>query len=103
MIFNRHRLLGGVFGHNFRAAGDVAQRWRRAFSAEPELACDLIRRGELLTAQPVEMVNGCPQPPMLDPSRLAYEAGRRDMALLLLALGGISIHDLNQLMESREP
>ena len=103
MIFDPRALLAGFFGRNDGAAADVARRWRRAFSAEPELASDLIRQGGLLTAQPVEMVDGWPQPAPLDPSRLAYEAGRRDLALLLLAQGGISIHDLNQMMESREP
>lgn len=103
MIFDRLAVLRGVFGRADRAAGAVAARWRRAFSDRPELAEDLIRLGGVMVCQPVEMVEGYPQPGALDPYRLAYEAGRRDMALLLLAQGGISYHELNQLTEAKEP
>lgn len=103
MIFDRIPVLAAFFGLATGSAGTVARRWRRAFAAEPDLACDLIRQGGVLAGQPVEMIDGYPQPAPLDPYRLAYEAGRRDLALLLLAQGGISYHELNQLMEAREP
>lgn len=102
MIFDRIPVLRSVFGSNDRAAATVARRWRRAFQDDPELACDLIRSGGLLVGQPVEMVEGWPQPAAMDPYRLAYEAGRRDLALQLLAQGGISYDELNQLMEAKE-
>ena len=46
------------------------------------------------------MIEGYPQPASIDPQRLAYEAGRRDLALLILSQGHISHLELNQLMES---
>jgi hypothetical protein len=46
------------------------------------------------------MADGYPQPARIDPQRLAYEAGRRDLALLILSQGHISHLELNQLMES---
>ncbi|MEX0306036.1 MAG: hypothetical protein AB3N12_01505 [Ruegeria sp.] len=102
MIFDRLPILKSIFGSNDQAAAVVSRRWRRAFSNEPELACDVIRSGGLLVGQPVEMVEGWPQPAPIDPYRLAYEAGRRDLALQLLAQGGISYDELNQLMEASE-
>ncbi|MEM7317403.1 MAG: hypothetical protein AAF408_00125 [Pseudomonadota bacterium] len=103
MILDRIPILRSIFGSNDRAAAEVSRRWRRAFTAEPDLAEDVIRLGGLLVAQPVDMVDGYPQPAPIDPHRLAYEAGKRDLALLLLAQGGISYHELNQLMEANEP
>jgi hypothetical protein len=82
------------------AASLVAQRWRRAFARDPELAEDLIRQSGMMALQPIDMVDGYPQPTPIDPYRLAYDAGRRDLALLLLAQGNISHHELSQLMES---
>ena len=49
----------------------------------------------MLILQPVQ--DGEPQP--LDPLRLAYEAGRRDFAMQLLALMGTSFEDMNRMME----
>lgn len=100
MIFDRIAGLRGFFGFNDRAAVEVARRWRRAFAAEPDLAADLIRQSGLLVQQPVQMTEGVPEVVPLDPYRLAYEAGRRDMALLLLAQGGLSHTEINQLMEN---
>lgn len=102
MIFDRISILRSVFGHNDRAAGVVSSRWKRAFAHEPDLARDVIISGGLLMGQPVNMVEGNPQSPSIDPYVLAYEAGRRDHALQLLAQGGISYDELNQLMEAKE-
>ena len=74
---------------------DLARRWHKARNSNPELAGDLIRLGGILAAQP--FVQG--EVAALDTTRLAYEAGRRDMALQLLALMTLSIDDLNLLME----
>tara|TARA_R110000744_G_scaffold17204_1_gene46845 strand:+ start:479 stop:829 length:351 start_codon:yes stop_codon:yes gene_type:complete len=82
------------------AAADVAARWQRAFTRDPELSEDLIRLSGLMVVQPIDMKDGYPQPSPIDPYRLAYEAGRRDFALLLLAQGNISHFELSQMMES---
>ena len=102
MIFDRLSVILSVFGRNKASAGDVARRWRLAFNADPELPCDLIRLSGLLTRQPVQMAEGFPQVAPINPYNLAYEAGALDMARLLLAQGGISYEDLNQLMEAKE-
>lgn len=102
MIFDRLSTLAGFFGANRAGAAEVARRWRRAFTADPRLAEDVIRQSGLMLTQPVEMVEGWPQPAPIDPYRLAYEAGRRDMALLLLAQGGLSYDELNQIMEASD-
>ncbi|GGH36311.1 hypothetical protein SAMN05444007_108247 [Cribrihabitans marinus] len=103
MIFDRIAVLRSVFGSNDRAAANVARRWRRAFQQDDDLAADVARLGGVMVAEPVEMVDGLPQAAPIDPYRLAYEAGKRDLALLLLAQGGISYDELNQLMEANEP
>lgn len=74
---------------------DVVRRWRKARLAHPELMGDVIRLGGVLAAQPMD--KGEVEP--LDASRLAYEAGRRDFALQLLAMMQISIDELNHLTE----
>lgn len=100
MIWERIPIIRSFFGHNDTAASEVSGRWQRAFNRDPELAEDLIRQSGMLVFQPVEMVEGFPQSAPLDPYRLAYEAGKRDLALLLLAQGHITAYELNQLMES---
>lgn len=102
MIFDRLSTLAAFFGLRNAAAGDVARRWSAAFRRDPVLAEDVIRQSGLLACQAVTMADGHPSPAPLDPYRLAYEAGRRDLALLLLAQGGISIYELNQLMEASD-
>lgn len=99
-IWQRLPIIRSVFGMNGDAAGQVSARWQRAFARDPELAADLIRQSGLLAMQPVENVEGYPQVAALDPYRLAYEAGRRDMAQILLAQGHISTYEINQLMEN---
>lgn len=104
-ILDRLSVLASVFGATpggrvNPVAAEVSKRWMQACTREPELACDLIREGGLMAVQPVEMENGAPQVAPLDPYRLAYEAGRRDLALLLLAQAGISITELNHIMEA---
>lgn len=99
-VWARVPLIRYLFRGNDQAATDVARRWRRSFADNPELAPDLIRMGGLLQMIPERVVDGQGQPDPIDPLRLAYEQGQRDFALRLLALGGISIYDLNQLMEN---
>ncbi len=80
------------------AAADVARRWYRARTREPDLAADLIRMGGVLLAQPA----GPDGVGALDANRLAYEAGRRDLALELLAMMQLTIAELNSLMEDSD-
>lgn len=75
-------------------AAEAGMRWTRAFRADPEIAGDLIRMGGVMAAQPFQ--NG--EVADLDPHRLAYEAGQRDLALRLLALGNLTPKELNTLM-----
>lgn len=99
MIFDPKSILQSIFGHRLSGAAEVASRWRRAFDRDPALATDVIRLGGVMACQPVQMVNGWPEPAPIDPQRLAYEAGRRDFALLLLAQGGISHDELNEIIK----
>ena len=104
MIWNRVSIIRWIFRQapdkqRDPVAGDHARRWRRAFQEAPELAEDLIRLGGVLTLAPARLVEGQAQPDPIDPMRLSYDQGRRDFALELLALGKISIPELNQLLE----
>jgi hypothetical protein len=94
MIWDRLSILGVLFPAK-EVALAVARRWRRVAKDHPALQSDLIRLGGVLILQPVQ--DGEPQP--LDPLRLAYEAGRRDFAMQLLALMGTSFEDMNRMME----
>lgn len=102
MIFDRLSTLVAAFGLNNPVAPDVARRWRAAFGRDPRLPEDVIRLSGLLACQPVRMVHGVPEVAPIDPHRLAYEAGRRDMALLLLAQGGVTNDELNNMMEASD-
>lgn len=92
-----HRL--SVFATVFRAgtpAGvrrDTVRRWRKSFAAEPALAEDIIRLGGVLALSPPSREG----PPNVE--QLAYEAGRRDFAMQLLSIGGLSPFELNQMMD----
>lgn len=80
-----------------RAAAAHARRWTEAARREPRLVTDLIAIGGLLALRPVRFEDGIEAPDPIDPCRLAYEAGRRDMAVSLIALMGITPDDLNEL------
>lgn len=86
-------------GHARREAVRMARRWTQAAKADSRLPEDLIRLGNVLTGQPVVVEQGWPQPALPDPQRLAYEAGRRDMALQLLALMSLTPTQLNALVK----
>jgi hypothetical protein len=98
MIWDKLAFLRALFPAR-AAAAQVAARWYKARSREPELMADVIRLGGLLTAQPYDP--DAPTAP-IDPQRLAYEAGRRDLALQLAALMGLTLTELNSLMESND-
>jgi len=99
MIFHRIQLLRVIFRNNDKVAVEYARRWQRAFASDPELAPDLIRLGGIMTMMPVHVRDGDIVPDPIDPLRLAHEQGMRDMALKLLALGGITPTELNKMME----
>lgn len=94
MIWDRLSILAVVFPSK-AAAAEVSRRWRKVRAVSPSLQADLIRLGGVLILQPVQ--DGEPAP--IDPLRLAYEAGRRDFAMQLLALMGTSFDDMNRMME----
>lgn len=99
MIWQRLPLIRALIPHK-GTAGDTARRWRNARAVAPELAEDVIRFSGLMTMQPARFEDGF-STPELDPARLAYEAGRRDLGLQMLALMGVSQTELNAMMEDR--
>lgn len=102
MILSRLSLVRALFAGDDRSAVPAARRWRAARAANPALMADLIRHGGILAQQPQRLTDGVPEMDQTDPIRLAYEAGRRDMALALLALMGLSDHELSQMMEAND-
>lgn len=82
-----------------KAAHPVARRWRSAAKEQPALIDDVLSLGGVFASQAYERVDGLPQVAPIDPTRLAYEAGRRDFALQLAALMKTSQLDLKSLME----
>lgn len=106
MRFHPLAVLQGFFGHIQTREGragmaGAGKLWREAFDRMPDLRADLIAQGGLLRPQAVTMIDGVPDLVPPDPHVLAYEAGRRDLAIQLLAAGGITIDDLNQLLEDQ--
>lgn len=73
-----------------KGAGEVARRWNRADRQDAALMADVMNMGGVLALTTRE---GVPADQVL-----AYDAGRRDFALQLLAMGKLSIYDLNQLL-----
>lgn len=85
-----------------RQARDMARRWHRAAQQSPELCADLVRLGGLFRVQPVDREDGVPRLDPFDPYRLAYDAGKRDLAAQLLAMMNLSISELTTLMGDRD-
>lgn len=77
----------------------MAARWHRVALTNPDLAGDVIRLGNVLALQPDQYDRGMPLGAPIDPTRLAYEAGKRDMAVQVLALLGLTATELQSLME----
>ncbi len=99
MIWDRISIIRALIPHK-SIAGDSARRWRNARAVAPELAADVIVACGLMQMQPARFDGGFATPD-LDPYRLAYEAGRRDLGLQLLAQMGVSQTELNAMMEDR--
>lgn len=81
------------------AAADVAARWQRAFVREPALATDIIGLARILSLRPALFQDGAEVPEPIDPVRLAYEQGQRDLGVKFLALMGVTNSELAKLME----
>lgn len=98
MIWNRFWLAFRRAGRDpaaRRAAATQARRWTDAAVREPELAEDVIRMGRVLVPlprDPAEVLS-------LSPEQIAYELGRRDFALDLLAQMTVTPRDMRTLME----
>ncbi len=96
MAFDRIAVLQQMFSGAARMfAAPVAGRWRKAARIEPELMRDVIGMGFVLAMQP--RIDGLPQ---IDSAQLAYDAGRRDLALEILALMGAGTDEILKLMEN---
>lgn len=103
MIWHPVTLLQAIFPFEQRL--DMARksrRWRAAIKDDSSLAIDLIQLGGVLTGQPARLTEGWPAPALPDAATLAYAAGRRDMALQLLALAHLSPSKLQSLMKEAE-
>ncbi len=78
------------------AAAEPAARWAKAAARDRELLGDVLRLGGVLTTQP--LAGGELSAP-IDPLRLAYETGRRDMALQLATMMSLSLPELATMLE----
>lgn len=101
MILDRLGIIRALIPSK-RAAADIAARWRQASAKDPELIGDAIRLGGVISLQPDIYEHGVPIGAPIDPVRLAYEAGRRDLAVQLVALMGLTHTELQSLMEDFE-
>ncbi len=98
MILDRFSIFRALFPERRRAA-DAAARWQRAYVRDNALAGDVIELGRVLALRPVLFDQGVEVPEPIDPVRLAYDQGRRDMAVQIIALMGVNNTELAQLME----
>lgn len=101
MIWNPIDILR-TFTAEKKQAAEIKRRWTVAARSNAALAADVMRLGGILVLPPDDFVNGVEQRTPIDPSRLAYEAGRRDLALKLLALMDQNHLTLNALMENND-
>lgn len=94
MIWSRLTVFSTLFrpGTPAGVARDCVRRWRKAVATDPAIAEDLIRLGGVLALSP-------PREGEANAQQLAYEAGRRDFALQLLSVAGLSPYQLNQMMD----
>jgi hypothetical protein len=101
MIFDRMTVFKVLFPQA-RAAARTARRWQAARLREPLLMADVLALGQVLALQPRQSGTDGTLPVPIDPQRLAYEAGRRDIALELAALMGVSNHELSLMLEKND-
>jgi len=94
MIWDKLSILRTIFPSR-EAASVYAARWKAASDRERALVADVIRLSGLLAQQPRQDAEVA----AIDPNRLAYEAGRRDLGLEILALMNLTHTELGNLME----
>ncbi len=99
MIFDALTILRGMTP-DARAAAALAARWQRALAAEPQLAADLLVLGQVLAKLPATYEAGAEVPAPVDPNRVMIDAGRRELALELLALMNVDPALVARMMES---
>ncbi|MBW4710729.1 hypothetical protein KX928_23310 [Roseobacter sp. YSTF-M11] len=80
------------------ASRAMVRRWARAFRDQPELAHDIIALGGICQL-PIALDPRQADLGPVDPARLSFECGQRDLAVKLLALGKITPHDINEILE----
>lgn len=97
MIWQKFDYLRALFPQR-QAATKVARHWAEAKRRDPVLAEHLIVLGGVLVAQPADPDGVAP----IDPHRLAYEAGRRDLALQLLAMMAVTPFEMSTMMEQTD-
>ena len=78
-----------------RALGGRVARWQAASAADPRLAVDIIDMGKILAYGDVDATDRLQASEM----ELAYDRGRRDFALDLLAMMHMTNYELNQLLK----
>ena len=79
-----------------KAARIRATRWAMASERDPALAADVINMGRVLTLAPVDQADRL----AANDIQLAYEQGRRDLAIELLAMMSINQAEFLQMMEN---
>jgi hypothetical protein len=99
-IFDRLSVLRTVKPAKQLVATSAAE-WSKAREHCPDLVPDLVQMGGVLAMQPATYVDGMAMADPIDPQRLAYEAGRRDLAVQLLTLMGVGAYELMSLMEDK--
>lgn len=95
MIWDKITFLRNGLFQTRNEHADYGIRWQAAANRERSLVADVIRLCGLLTQQPRQDAEVA----AIDPLRLAYEAGRRDLGLELLALMNLTHTELANLME----
>lgn len=100
MIWDRLSILQAIFPASQKAElARKVRRWHGIAKDDTRLVIDVIELGGILTGQPALVANGWPTPVLPDPQTLAYAAGRRDMALQILALMNLTPSETQALMK----
>lgn len=101
MSLSRVAVLRGVFPWMGLLDRERARRWSEIKQTHPDVFDDIATLGGILQV-PHEIPPDPDNPKPVDPHRLAFEAGQRDLAVKLISLMGITNYELNQLMEASE-
>ncbi|WP_422050145.1 hypothetical protein [Shimia sp.] len=101
MSLSRVAVLRGIFAWRGRRDRERARRWSEIAQLHPDVVDDIATLGGVLQV-PHEIPPDPSDPQPVDPCRLAFEAGQRDLAVKLISLMGITNYELDQLMEASE-